>query len=417
MPSATRHRQGHNIVTLDQEGHGLVAVVNGAPPRGIAVTPSGIAELLSLLPAGGGRVVADANVWGVQTELSVSQYCWASEVARDEFLEALDGLGYQALQVSNALAGTLGPRYGHTDKAHDVVALHQYVHDLTAVAPDPGATGLLACGCAGHHRPFDSAHPVRPARGDASFGLREVVARDFLREQNRYEWRSLFTRTVVDLVWYALVDPERPLVAHEDGGALEPLSAAERAECLKLFDFANTKPSCKSPNKLMAVACATHDPSTGALRRHPGSGAPLGIGFLTHRLLGLNGTLRGPGRTGAGSPPRAVLRALGRRIGPKRDVPKKQSAEEKAVDRCLCERTGEYVLAGLHLTTIRAGSVVPCNPAERRALDRYVRVLVRVLQSHGDIVLPALAEAAPPDDDSGTGGTAVSGSVGLPLAA
>lgn len=308
-----------NIVTIDQENHAIHAVVNGAAT--VVFDP---AADLDTLPAGGGYVVADGNTWSVRNERSQSQYCWDTETDLAEFITALGSRGYRAVTVANKLANTLCTTY-QVAQADAVRALYFYVHDQVSqptgrAEPDQlgTASGPLVCGCTSHSS-FDSGHSVRlgPPRGDASFGARAQVTSSFLVLQNTGGYDSPFADAVVAVAWDAL-----------DGRG--------RA----LFNMLAKSPVCHvaNRNRLMAVAVCTHDPATGALRMH--GGRRWGLAFITGRVIGLNGTMRGTGDRAPGNPMRAVLRVLGRRSGAK------------------------------------------VNRAERAELDRHVGVLIRALGTH-----------------------------------
>lgn len=330
-----------HIVTLDQEDKDLVIVIDGAP-----TTYFDPANDLRLLPAGGGLVIADGNVWAVRNPLSQSQYCWSSTTDRDLFLTELERRGYRAISVSNKLAESLYRRTGEA-KADAVRALYSYAH--TQVSTPKGAhqqqhhdhlnaaagqTGTaLPCGCQRHYG-FDSGRPVgtdRDGRGDRSRGQRARVVRDFLRLQNDDGYDSDFTADVIAVAWEALDRQGR-----------------------ELFNLAKTRPQLganKSPNRLLAVAVCTHDPYTGALRTH--EGRPWGRSFIVRSILGLNGLMRGTGPAAPGNPMRAVLRVLGR-------------------------RTKDNV-----------------NRDERAAMDRSVNQIIRALQTAGP-----LRPVAPADEDA-----------------
>jgi len=294
--------QNLNIVALDQEQGGIMAVINGRREWSTPdATPDGtdwradermpqlfdpVADL-SWLPAGGGFVVGDGNLWAVRNELSVSQYCWPDHATRERFIDELEKRGYKAFQISNKLAESLYRKEG-VAQALAVVALYHYTEELV------GRTGS-----------FDSGYTVRASRGDNSFGQRRQVVEDFLRLQNMKGYESGFADDVVQIAFDALSRDQRPL-----------------------FGLGKTKASCKSRNRLMAVAVCTHDPVTGLLRTHEGQ--PWGMGFITRHILGLNGVMRGTGERSPGNPMRAVLRILGRRHGDKVDA-----AERAALDKAV----------------------------------------------------------------------------------
>lgn len=325
-----------NIVALDQEQGGILAVVNGASPA--LFDPLDPAHLAGL-PAGGGYVVADANTWAVRNQFSQSQYCWATEPARAAFLAALAALGYRSMVVANKLANSLYVSSGHS-QADAVIALYDYVHHQIADPkgrPMPVGTGpVLGCGACTHHWSFDSGHAVRPTAAatiDISCGQRKLVARDFLVAQNDGGYVSAFADDAIAIAWAALDRPGRAAL-----------------------NLKKTRPEAAgSRNRLLAVAVCTHDPATGVLRTH--QGRPWGVGFITKRVIGLCGTMRGTGERAPGNPMRAVLRVLGRRSGTK------------------------------------------ANPAERAVTDRAVRTVIRALQQHpvlprppGHAVAAALAD-------------------------
>ena len=313
-----------NIVALDQERGGMVAVINGnrhwrAGPDHDPALPDLFDPVADLgaLPAGGGIVVADGNTWSVRNELSVSQYCWSDARDREAFMDALAARGYAAITVANKLTQSLYQRAG-LPQALAVQALADYVHIQVSESrgrptpPTQAAPG--PCGCSAHW-PFDSGYPVRPSRGDISSGERQAVVTDFLRMQNSGGYESAFADDVVRI-------------------AFESLRRSER----DLFQIQVTKPACHSRNRLMAVAVCTHDPATGERRMY--GDRPWGSGFIVRRVIGLNGTMRGTGTRSPGNPMRAVLRILGRRAGAK------------------------------------------VNRDERAGMDRAVRSLIHALQEH-----------------------------------
>lgn len=302
-----------NVVALDQENHALVAVINGAGP-----VPFDPVAGLAALPAGGGLVIADGNAWSVRNPLSASQYCWPTAAAREQFLAGLAARGYTAIHVANKLANTLYLREG-LPQADAVLALSRYAHTQIA-----------------RHGRFDSGHPVRDSRGDISFGQREQVTVAFLRLQNTGGYATAFTQEVITIAWHAF-------------HALADSDPARSRALKKIFGLAQRTPALSSngsPNKVTAVACCTHDPDTGTLRTH--AGAPWGREFITRRIIGLSGAMRGTGALAPGNPMRAVLRALGRRHGEK------------------------------------------INAGERSLTDAGVRILIRALQEH-----PQLPTARP----------------------
>lgn len=325
-----------NLIALDQERGGIVAVINGVAHWDPDTTEISVDDLslphlfdpvrhLNQLPVGGGIVVADGNTWSVRNELSVSQYCWADEVSRADFIEALAERGYRAINVANKLTESLYRRNG-LPQALAVVALYRYAHAQVSSSrgrPSAGqaaSPSALPCGCE-EHWSFDSGYPVRPSHGDISFGMRRDVTQSFLRLQNNDGYQSAFAADVVDIAWTAL--------------------DREGRQC---FNLKLTKPTCDSRNRLMAVAACTHDPDTGQMRTYQGK--PWGVGFITRHIIGLNGTMRGTGLRSPGNPMRAVLRVLGRRHGAK------------------------------------------VNRDERAALDRATRTLIRALQQHPMIPRP-----------------------------
>lgn len=333
MPSRFRP---DNIVTLDQEGRGLVAVVNGGPVRDFH--PDDVDDL----PAGGGYVVADANVWQVRNDRSQSQYCFADVDTRDRFIAELEARGYRARLVSNKHAQTLYVRR-QMAQADAVVALYDEVHrQVRAVDGAPivvPGEPLLGCGTCTSHTTFDGGRRVRD-RGDhidRSFGQRARVVDDFLLLQNAGGYDSAFLDAAVEAVWSHLDRDQRAL-----------LNMKKRV--------ARCHP--KDRNRLASIVVCTHDPITGELRRH--DGAPWGRAFITRRVIGLNGTMRGTGPRTPGNPMRAVLRILGRRSW---------TAKANKIDR-----------------------------AERAALDACVRAAIRALQAHG--TLPAVRAADAPGRDA-----------------
>lgn len=313
MPTTPKDRPAANIVTLDQEKRGLVAVLDGAD-----AVPFDTTLDLDLLPVGGGLVIADANVWSVNTGKSQSQYCWPTSESRETFLAALAERGYTAVLVPNVLANRLYLAYGFK-QADAVSALYAYAHDQVR-RPVRDGEPQASCGCT-HHGTFDSGHPVRESAGDNSYGVRAEATDAFLFLQNSGGYESPFAEAVTRLAW-------------------ENLDRAGR----DLFSIQVRTPTCKAPARLMAVAACTHDPLTGQLRTH--QGRPLGKQFITRRVIGLNGMMRGTGEGAPGNPMRAVLRIRGiRSVGRKHAVDKEARAE----------------------------------------LDRYVGQLITLLQRHGDL--------------------------------
>lgn len=320
------HTTPRNVVALDQEGRGLIACVNGSPTE-----PFDVATGIAALPAGGGWIVADVNSWSVRNELSASQFCFPDTAALETFLKEAAAAGWRCMSVTNHIARSLYTREGLPQTAA-ALALHRYVHrqvtGLERCPRRPGieagrtvasstAPGALACGCVVVSGHLDAGRlvTVGERRGDNSQGMRRRVTVDFLRLQNDGGYESGFAQDVITIAWNGLDSRGKDL-----------------------FHLKKRTPTCDSPNRLMAVAVATHDPATGAIRTY--QGRPWGRKFIVHNILGLNGRMKGSGASGAGSPMRAVLRILGRRHGDRIDV------------------------------------------AERAELDRYVRDLVRLLQQH-----------------------------------
>jgi hypothetical protein len=272
---------GTNIVALDQENHGLVAVINGSDPR-----PFDPSVDIGLLPVGGGVVVADANAWAVRNPLSLSQYCWDTADELEMFLRRLRDAGYEAQSIPNPLARRLYVRSGHA-QADAVVALAEHVHDRVA---DQLETGSLWCGRCDEHVSFTGGRPVRRGRTetvDRSFGQRDLVKVDFLTLQNDLRYDTPFVDEAVAVVW-------------------EGTTRAQR----DLLNLKKTICEPKNPNRVAAIAACTHNPWTGELRTH--DGVPWGRRFIRRRVIGLNGTMCGTGPGTAGNPMRAVLRSLGR---------------------------------------------------------------------------------------------------------
>lgn len=270
---------GPNIVALDQEQGGIVAVVNGSEPFQFH------ADELGCLPPGGGWVVADVNTWAVRQPLSLSQYCWESQAQRDHFVEELSALGYVARGISNQLANRLYRNAGMS--ACDAVrALARHVH--TAVASDSGPGGLW-CGTCGSHQRFDGGRTIRQGPDmtvDRSFGVRAEVSAAFLRIQSDLGYRCAFVDAAVTAVWEGLTPTQRDLM-----------------------NLRRRTPTAVHPGRVAAVAVCTHDPSTGRLRIF--EGRPWGVRFICRRVIGLNGQMTGTGPSAAGNPMRAMLRAVG----------------------------------------------------------------------------------------------------------
>lgn len=278
-----------NIVTLDQEGKGLVAVVNGGAP--VVFDPTAGA---AGLPSGGGYVVADANVWAVRNERSQAQFCWATDAELAWFVESVRAAGYQERVVSNTLAKSAIIRYGYS-QAEAVCALWQLVHDQVCAAGvrDEGAVaGVFGCGRKCVHGRYDGGHRVRLGRSepvDRSFGERDRVVDSFLMVQNTPgAYESGFVAAAAQIAFDALDRHDRPLL-----------------------NLNKTKVGTQSRNRVVALAVCTHDPLTGERRMF--EGRPWGSGFIFGRVIGLNGVMCGTGLRTAGNPMRAVLRGLGRR--------------------------------------------------------------------------------------------------------
>lgn len=226
------------------------------------------------LPAGGGFIVADGNVWGASNGLSISQFVWDSIDERQKFLDAVVEQGYRCLSVSNKYAASQYFKRGYS-QADAVKALYEEVAEQVAT-----------------NGRFDSGKPVRESRGDVSFGERANVTMDFLRLQNAGGYESDFVNHAVEIAWNGL---------------------DKRGK--QLFNLQVRAPKCTSPNRLCAVLVCTHDPETGERREY--NGRPWGLRFITRNILCLNGTMMGTGPLSPGSPMRAVLRILGRRWGDK----------------------------------------------------------------------------------------------------
>lgn len=256
-----------NVVTIDQEEKGFAVVVNG--------TRTQVKSLDSVkLPKGGGVIVADSNVWSVNNGLSQSQYCFDTPEARQDWLDATAAAGYKSISVSNKFALTQYSKRG-MKQADAVEALYDEVIEQID-----------------ENGRFDSGKPVRETRGDVSYGMREVVSRDFLLFQNSGGYDSEFLQNAIQIAWNAL-----------------------DREGKQLFNLKLTKPATTSPNRISAVLVCTHDPATGERREF--NGKPWGKRFITRRILCLNGMMQGTGSLSPGSPMRAVLRILGRRWGEK----------------------------------------------------------------------------------------------------
>jgi hypothetical protein len=252
-----------NIVAIDQEDHSITVTMNGE-------TRSSFDPFGFDFPDGGGIVVGDGNVWGVQNPLSVSQFCWKTEQEKYRFVAHLAAQGYRAIEVHNKLARRVTFTY-NCKRPEAVLALWRYADELVA-----------------RNGSFDSGHEVRPSRGDISHGQRAIVTRDFLRVQNDGGYESLFMQDVVQVAFMALAKEDRPL-----------------------FDLRKTKAAVVSPRRLAAIACAVYDPYSGQLRTH--NGKPWGMQFIVRRVIGLNGTMRGTGEHAPGNPMRAALRFAGGR--------------------------------------------------------------------------------------------------------
>lgn len=286
-----------NVVALDQENGVIVAVVNG--DKSTIFDPKHFS-----LPNGGGVVVADGNVWKERNSTSTSQYCWKTKEDRKAFLELLEQSGYRAIQVSNKLASDVMYMYPQYEmkSEHAVAALYDYVREQT------NKTGR-----------FDSGHPVRESRGDISHGERAIATNLFLRLQNEYEYNTPFIEDVIRIAYSALNRNDR-----------------------SLFDLKKTKVKVGSPRRLAAVAVCVWD-ENGSLRMYKGK--PWGIGFITRRIIGLSGVMRGTGDTAPGNPMRAALRFIGGRSRKKNKV----------------------------------------NPEQRSRLDKCVRILIRAFDKNGAI--------------------------------
>lgn len=319
--------QPTNIIALDQEEGGLVAVVNGVryPDLFHPASDAGT-TLLAVLPAGGGLIVADTNAWQVRNELSVAQFAWSDYEDLTRFLAGAGERGYACRSIPNRLARTLYLR-AQLPTTHAAEALYRY--GVTQVQCSPGAT-------------FDAGQPVRitSTGSDNSFGHRAGVVRDFLRQQNLYAYDTPFGDDVVTIARASLSRRELALLnvsISKDGSA-----------------------SCTGSkrNRLIAVAVCTHDPETGMRRGY--EGRPWSGNFIVRRLLGLNGTTSGVGTRTAGNPMRATLRMRSQRAISLHDV--KDPVTKKA--------TGATELRN------------KINAAERRESDAAVRALIRALQAH-----------------------------------
>lgn len=257
---------------VDQEDGGLVYTTDGLSYE--ELIPE---KFLAMLPAGGGIVVGDGNCWGVQNEVSVSQFGWKTKDDRASFLAALAAKDYKAVTIPNKLANTLFQRYSLT-QAEAVLALWLFTEKQVT-----------------EHESFDSGHEVRPPQyenNDNSYGERVPVVRDFLRVQNAGGYASPFAEDVIHIAFKALGKDDRPLL-----------------------DFAKTIEKIGSPRRVMAIAVCVFDPFTGELRTH--NGRAWGTGFIVHRIIGLNGMMTGRGVKAPGNPMRAALRVTGKRHGDK----------------------------------------------------------------------------------------------------
>lgn len=277
-----------NIITLDQEKHGLAVVINGEETIDVT-NPFDI-----VLPDGGGVVVADGNVWGVVNEKSVSQFVWDCLDTRQKFLDAAANQGYHCIAVSNKYAANQYYKRGYA-QADAVRALYEEVAEQVD-----------------RHDRFDSGKPVRESRGDVSNGERATVALDFLRLQNAGGYESEFVQRAIEIAWNNL-----------------------DTEGKKLFNLKIRSPKSDSPNRLCAVLVCTHDPETRERRIY--NGKPWGKRFIIRNILCLNGTMMGTGALSPGTPMRAVLRILGRRHGDKVN-----EQERTALDRQVKKLVGIF---------------------------------------------------------------------------
>ena len=284
-----------NIIAVDQELHGLAVVKNGKRTQ--------IDSFDDLkLPKGGGVIVADGNAWSIFNGKSKSQYAFDTAEDREKFLADAADQGYKSISVSNKYARLQYLKTGHS-QPDAVEALYAEVKSQIKTIGR-----------------FDSGKPVRENRGDVSYGMRDMVSQDFLLLQNSGGYESDFMKSAVEIAWNAL---------------------DKRGK--QLFNLKIRTPETSSPNRLAAVLVCTHNPETGERREH--NGKPWGMGFITRRILCLNGTMQGTGSLSPGSPMRAVLRILGRR------------------------HSGNGLI----------------NRDERAEMDRYVKTLIREFQKHETI--------------------------------
>lgn len=308
-----------NVIAIDQEEGKFVMTINGDDVK-LPFDPNS-------LPLGGGIVAGDGNCWKTNNGKSKSQFMSSSEL--DELTATLHLNGYRAIVVANMLAHKIQLSYRLT-QADAVIGLGKYAMAQVAM-----------------HGSFDSGHEVRPnpyPDNDNSFGERQIVTDDFLRVQNDGGYNSPWMADVIEIAFHTFDDADR-----------------------RLFGFtAKSKPSISNPFKLAAIAVAVYDPWTGKLRMHEGK--PWGLGFITRRIIGLNGLGRGTGPNAPGNPMRAALRAIGGRCWLPSDL-------------------GELKPKG---NPVRKQDCI--NRAERAHFDRLIRDLIRAFQMHGDI-RPVMMEA------------------------
>jgi hypothetical protein len=326
-------RPCQHIIAVDQEGKELVCVIDDDGTA--SFDPYGI-------PDGGGLIVADANAFGVKNERSKSQFGWESEEDLLSWVDWAEERGYTVRKIPNHLAYDLHRPYDLKEWSYRLVKAGWKVQQekrpsggkewVATKAGDPESprTWKLYSGNAiwalydyavdtvQRTGRFDTGTRPGPSRGDNSFGQRAVVSDDFLRLQNNEGYVSPFAEEVVQIAFDALDREDRPR-----------------------FNLCLNKRALSSNGSfrlLAAVAVCTHDPYTGEIRRDP-SGKPWGLVFITKRIIGLNGQMRGMGDKAPGNPMRAALRRANR-YWDKND------------------------------------------PEERSRMDRLVRVLIRAFQEH-----------------------------------
>lgn len=151
---------GPNIVALELEGRALVAVINGEEPQ--PFEPSAADDIL---PAGGGLVLAAAQIWKARNNLEESERPWADSGELGVFLEALHGAGYEARTVSEQRARKICK--SARGARHDPAKLAAYAHDAVAVSGE----GALWCGSWDHHESFGEGSVVLAAAGSSELGV------------------------------------------------------------------------------------------------------------------------------------------------------------------------------------------------------------------------------------------------------